>query len=108
VEQQFDSDDFVAQARQALMNIVALMHEAGGKIEHIARLAWYVTDKKEYLSRLSELGRAATDVSENQVARIGAQPNPGWARRAKHSLDFACRSIQVTPHSANLGWNISW
>ena len=29
-EQQFESADFVAQARQALANIVALVHEAGG------------------------------------------------------------------------------
>jgi enamine deaminase RidA (YjgF/YER057c/UK114 family) len=57
-EQQFDSRDFVLQARQALANIVALVHEAGGKPEHIARLTWFVLDKKEYLSRLSELGKA--------------------------------------------------
>ena len=57
-EQQFDSDDFIAQARQALANIVALVNEAGGKAEHITRLTWFVIDKKEYLSRLSELGQA--------------------------------------------------
>ncbi len=57
-EQQFDSDDFIAQARQALANIVALVNEAGGKVEHITRLTWFVLDKKEYLSRLSELGHA--------------------------------------------------
>jgi enamine deaminase RidA (YjgF/YER057c/UK114 family) len=57
-EQQFDSRDFVLQARQALANIVALVDEAGGKPEHITRLTWFVLDKKEYLSRLSELGNA--------------------------------------------------
>jgi len=57
-EQHFDSDDFVAQARQALANIVTLVEESGGKAEHITRLTWFVTDKKEYLSRLRELGRA--------------------------------------------------
>ncbi len=57
-EQQFDSEDFVAQTRQALANIVALVSEAGGKAEHITRLTWFVLDKKEYLSRLSELGHA--------------------------------------------------
>jgi enamine deaminase RidA (YjgF/YER057c/UK114 family) len=57
-QQEFDSDDFVAQARQALANIVALVAEAGGRVEHIARLTWFVTDKKDYLSRLSELGQA--------------------------------------------------
>jgi enamine deaminase RidA (YjgF/YER057c/UK114 family) len=61
-EQQFDSEDFIAQAHQALANIVALVAEAGGKTEHITRLTWFVTDKKEYLSRLRELGQAYRDV----------------------------------------------
>jgi enamine deaminase RidA (YjgF/YER057c/UK114 family) len=55
-EQKFESADFVAQARQALANIVALVAEAGGSPEHIIRLTWYVLDKREYLSRLRELG----------------------------------------------------
>jgi enamine deaminase RidA (YjgF/YER057c/UK114 family) len=61
-EQQFDSDDFVAQSRQALANIVALVKEAGGNAEHVTRLTWYVTDKREYLARLVELGRVYREV----------------------------------------------
>jgi enamine deaminase RidA (YjgF/YER057c/UK114 family) len=61
-EQQFTSDDFIVQARQALMNIVVLVQEAGGGAQHITRLTWFVTDKKEYLSRLPELGEAYRDV----------------------------------------------
>jgi len=61
-EQHFDSDDFVAQVHQALSNIVALVNEAGGGPEHITRLTWFVLDKKEYLSRLSELGKAYREV----------------------------------------------
>jgi enamine deaminase RidA (YjgF/YER057c/UK114 family) len=61
-EQEFDSDDFIAQTRQALMNIVVLVREAGGDPEHITRLTWFVTDKQEYLSRLPELGHAYRDV----------------------------------------------
>lgn len=57
-KEQFESDDFVAQVEQALKNIVAVLHAAGGKPEHIARLTWYVTDKKEYLSRLADVGGA--------------------------------------------------
>jgi enamine deaminase RidA (YjgF/YER057c/UK114 family) len=56
--QKFESADFVAQARQALANIVALVAEAGGRPEHITRLTWFVLDKREYLSRSSELGEA--------------------------------------------------
>ena len=57
-EQIFESDDFVAQVRQALANTVALVAEAGGKPEHITRLTWYVLDKRDYLSRLRDLGDA--------------------------------------------------
>jgi enamine deaminase RidA (YjgF/YER057c/UK114 family) len=57
-EQRFESGDFVAQARQALVNIVTLVAEAGGRAEHITRLTWFVLDKQEYLSRLRELGAA--------------------------------------------------
>jgi enamine deaminase RidA (YjgF/YER057c/UK114 family) len=56
--QKFESTDFVLQVRQALTNIVTLVEEAGGKAEHITRLTWFVTDKKEYVSRLSDLGEA--------------------------------------------------
>lgn len=61
-EQRFDSDDFVAQARQALANIVALVAEAGGAPEHVTRLTWFVLDKGEYLLRLRELGDAYRSV----------------------------------------------
>ena len=61
-EQKFENRDFVAQTRQALRNIVAIVQEAGGKAEHITRLTWFVTDKKEYLSRLAEVGEAYRSV----------------------------------------------
>lgn len=61
-EQRFESRDFVAQARQALANIVTLVREAGGGAEHITRLTWFVLDRQEYLSRLSDLGAAYRSV----------------------------------------------
>ena len=57
-EQQFASDDFVVQVEQALRNIVEVLAEAGATPEHLVRLTWYVTDKREYLARLSEVGQA--------------------------------------------------
>ena len=57
-EQEFESDDFVAQARQALTNIVTLLEEAGGRAEHVTRMTWFITDKQEYLRRLRDLGQA--------------------------------------------------
>jgi enamine deaminase RidA (YjgF/YER057c/UK114 family) len=52
----FDSDDLVAQTRQALANVVAVLAEAGARPEHIVRMTWYVTDKREYLARGKEIG----------------------------------------------------
>lgn len=60
--QQFESDDFVVQVHQALSNIVAILQEAGAGPEHLVRLTWYVTDKKEYLARLKEVGGAYREV----------------------------------------------
>jgi enamine deaminase RidA (YjgF/YER057c/UK114 family) len=54
----FASDGFADQARQALANIVAVLREAGGKPEHIVRMTWYITDKKEYLGAVKEVGAA--------------------------------------------------
>jgi enamine deaminase RidA (YjgF/YER057c/UK114 family) len=54
--QKFVSSDFVAQVRQALMNIVAILHEGKAKPEHIARMTWYVVDKNEYLAAAKEIG----------------------------------------------------
>ena len=61
-QQQFESDDFVAQAKRALQNVVAVLAEAGALPEHIVRMTWYVVDKREYLERARELGNAYRDV----------------------------------------------
>ncbi len=57
-DQRFESLDFVAQVRQALENVVAVVREAGGTPEHVTRLTWFITDKAEYVSRLPEVGEA--------------------------------------------------
>ncbi len=53
-----ESESFAAQVRQALANILAVLAEAGGKAEHIARMTWYITDKQEYLAQMREVGAA--------------------------------------------------
>jgi enamine deaminase RidA (YjgF/YER057c/UK114 family) len=58
----FDSDDFAAQARQALANLVEVLRAAGGKPEHIVRMTWYVTDKREYLAASQDVGRAFREI----------------------------------------------
>jgi len=55
-QQEFESDDFIAQARQCLQNIVDVLAVGGAGPEHLVRLTWYITDRDEYLARSKELG----------------------------------------------------
>jgi enamine deaminase RidA (YjgF/YER057c/UK114 family) len=52
------AEGFVAQVRQTLGNIAAILAEAGAQPEHLVRLTWYVVDMDEYLTNLKELGKA--------------------------------------------------
>jgi enamine deaminase RidA (YjgF/YER057c/UK114 family) len=61
-QQNFPGDDFAAQARLALQNIADVLRQAGGRPEHIVRMTWYVTDKREYLAAGKEIGRAFREI----------------------------------------------
>ena len=58
----FHTDDMAGQVRQALQNIVEVLTEGGAKPEHIVRMTWYVTDKREYLAAGREIGAAFKEV----------------------------------------------
>ncbi len=49
---------FGGQFRQALANVIEVLAQAGGRPEHIVRLAWFIVDKEEYLASLKEVGAA--------------------------------------------------
>jgi enamine deaminase RidA (YjgF/YER057c/UK114 family) len=55
-QQVFETDDFVGQVRQALLNIVTVLEEAGAEPRHLVRLTWFVVDKREYLAQLKDVG----------------------------------------------------
>jgi len=55
---QLVGSDFVAQVERALMNVVAVLAEAGGEPRHIVRMTWFVTDKADYVARQREIGEA--------------------------------------------------
>lgn len=61
-QQQFETDDFIGQCRQALANIVAVLHEAGAGPEHLVRMTWYIVDRDEYVARLKELGTVYREI----------------------------------------------
>jgi enamine deaminase RidA (YjgF/YER057c/UK114 family) len=61
-QQQFESDDFIAQTAQSLRNVLAVLQEAGAGPEHMVRMTWYVVDRAEYNARLKELGQVYREV----------------------------------------------
>ncbi|MCL4747784.1 MAG: RidA family protein [Burkholderiaceae bacterium] len=67
---QIIGEDFVAQARQALSNIVAILAEAGAGPQHIVRMTWYVTDKVEYLAAGKALGAVYRELMTGPDAKV--------------------------------------
>ncbi|MGJ8529425.1 RidA family protein [Maritalea sp.] len=61
-DQVFETDEFIEQMQQALRNIVDVVAEAGGEPKDIVRLTWFVTDKREYVAKQSEIGAAYREV----------------------------------------------
>ena len=89
-QQQFESDDFVAQARRALQNIVAVLREAGAKPEHVVRMTWYVLDKRVYLASVRALGQVYRDVMGRHYPVMTA------VQVAALIEDGACVEIEAT------------
>jgi enamine deaminase RidA (YjgF/YER057c/UK114 family) len=58
----FPAADMAGQVRQALLNVVAVLAEAGAGPEHIARMTWYVTDRDAYVADPAGIGAAYRDV----------------------------------------------
>lgn len=56
------ADGFVAQVRQTLSNISAILVEGGARPEHLVRLTWYVVDIEEYLANLKMLGQIYREI----------------------------------------------
>lgn len=86
---QFESDDFIDQVRQTLLNIKAVLAEAGAGPEHICRMTWYVIDKREYLARGREVGQAYREVlgREYGVAMSAVQVVALMEDRAKVEIE---------------------
>ncbi|MEH6402914.1 MAG: RidA family protein [Sneathiella sp.] len=55
-DQVFETHDFLEQMEQTLRNVLAVVEAGGGQAEHIVRLTWYITDKREYVAKQKEIG----------------------------------------------------
>jgi enamine deaminase RidA (YjgF/YER057c/UK114 family) len=87
-ECRFESDDFAAQARQALANVRAVLEQAGARPEHIVRMTWYVTDKREYLAAGKAVGAAYRElIGHYGIAMTAVQVQALIEDRAKVEIE---------------------
>jgi len=86
--EQFHSDDFASQTRQALSNVAEVLKAAGATPAHIVRMTWYVTDKREYLAALPDIGKAFRELIGNfNIAMTAVQVVALVEDRAKVEIE---------------------
>ena len=82
------TDDFAEQTRLAFQNIAAVLHAAGAKPEHITRMTWYVTSKRDYLAAGREIGRAFREIiGVYDIAMTAVQVTALMEDRAKVEIE---------------------
>ena len=86
--QQLHSDEFAAQAWQALKNVADVLREAGGRPENIVRMTWYVTDKREYLAAGKQVGQAFRElIGHYDIAMTAVEVKALIEDRAKVEIE---------------------
>ncbi len=87
----FQSENLVDQLRQVLLNTRSIMAEGGAGPEDMVRMTWYITDKREYLSQLKEIGAAYRDVmGKNYPAMACVQVAGLIEDKAKIEIETTC------------------
>jgi enamine deaminase RidA (YjgF/YER057c/UK114 family) len=88
----FASDDFAAQARVALENVAAVLRAGGARPEHIVRMTWYVTSKREYLDAGRAVGAAYREVIGNfDIAMTAVEVTALMEDRAR--VEIECTAV---------------
>jgi enamine deaminase RidA (YjgF/YER057c/UK114 family) len=84
----FETDDLVEQTRQALLNVRAVLAEAGATPDHIVRMTWYLVDRAEYLARAKEIGAVFRDtMGSYAIAMTAVQVAALIEQRAKVEIE---------------------
>ncbi|MBM3595625.1 MAG: RidA family protein [Alphaproteobacteria bacterium] len=60
--QEYFPRGLVAQFRQALTNIVAILAEAGARPDHVVRMTWFITSREDYLAHGLEIGAVYREI----------------------------------------------
>ncbi|BBE74660.1 RutC family protein [Pleomorphomonas sp. SM30] len=61
-DMRFEATDLAGQIRQALLNVVAVLAEAGAGPEHVTTMTWYLIDRRDYAAKLKEIGAVWREV----------------------------------------------
>jgi len=86
--QKIVSENFVEQFDRALANVIAVITEAGGRPDQIARMVIYVTNKLEYLEHQSSLGeRYRTHMGKHFPAMVLVEVKSLLEDRAKVEIE---------------------
>jgi enamine deaminase RidA (YjgF/YER057c/UK114 family) len=102
-QSEFESDELIAQVRQTLNNVVAVLAEADAKPEHIASMTWYFTDKSEYLANLKAIGQVYRDVIGSHYSAMTAIEVKALIEdRAKVEIQVMAVIPQPAPSEADL------
>jgi len=84
----FDSEDFAVQAEQALKNVVAVLEAGNAGPEHIVRMTWYVTSKREYLAAGRAIGAAfRTIIGQYDIAMTAVEVTALMEDRARVEIE---------------------
>jgi enamine deaminase RidA (YjgF/YER057c/UK114 family) len=84
----FTTDDFAAQARLALENVAAVLRAGDARPEHIVRMTWYVTSKREYLAAGRAIGAAFRDIiGHYDIAMTAVEVTALMEDRAKVEIE---------------------
>jgi enamine deaminase RidA (YjgF/YER057c/UK114 family) len=84
----FETDEMAAQARQALDNLVVVLHAAGAAARDVVRLTWYVTDRADYVASRREIGEAYRELFGDHYPAMSVVVVAGLLdRRAKVEIE---------------------
>ena len=84
----WETDDFAAQTRQALANVAAVLRAGGARPEHIVRMTWYVTSKREYLAAGRDIGKAFREtIGHYDIAMTAVEVTALMEDRAKVEIE---------------------
>jgi len=61
-DMRFEATDLPGQIRQTLLNVVAVLAEAGAGPEHVTTMTWYLIDRRDYAAKLKEIGAVWREV----------------------------------------------